>query len=138
VNTKFSSRVDARDYHEPCSVIDLAINMNKIHFFDKQTEEVITIPYFYTPIFLLIYHPPPERGLDKCPGLFLMSTKRERKKAKKLLPAFFQSRFYSPFSWNASSGVTPSCTQAETDPPFTKKVAFPSSSIVIFSSQLPK
>lgn len=43
-STEFISRVDARDYHEPGSVIDLAFNMNKIHFFDKQTEEVITIP----------------------------------------------------------------------------------------------
>lgn len=43
-DTEFISRVDARDYHEPGSVIELAFNMNKIHFFDSETEEVITIP----------------------------------------------------------------------------------------------
>ncbi|MDE1548587.1 ABC transporter ATP-binding protein [Jeotgalibaca caeni] len=43
-NTEFISRVDARDYHEPGSTVELAFNMNKIHFFDKQSEVVITIP----------------------------------------------------------------------------------------------
>ena len=43
-DTEFISRVDARDYHEPGSVVELAFNMNKIHFFDADTEEVITIP----------------------------------------------------------------------------------------------
>ena len=43
-NTEFISRVDARDYHEPGSEVELVFNMNKIHFFDRETEEVITIP----------------------------------------------------------------------------------------------
>lgn len=33
--------VDARDYHEPGTTIDVAFNMNKAHFFDLETEQVI-------------------------------------------------------------------------------------------------
>lgn len=29
--------VDARDYHEPGTTIEVALNMNKAHFFDKET-----------------------------------------------------------------------------------------------------
>ena len=42
--TEFISRVDARDFHSPGEVIDLAFNMNKSHFFDKQSQDVIAIP----------------------------------------------------------------------------------------------
>jgi multiple sugar transport system ATP-binding protein len=42
--TEFICRVDARDFHSPGEVIDLAFNMNKSHFFDKQSQDVITIP----------------------------------------------------------------------------------------------
>lgn len=41
-NTEFISKVDARDFHNPGETIELAFNINKAHFFDKQTEEVIT------------------------------------------------------------------------------------------------
>ncbi|MGO4940936.1 ABC transporter ATP-binding protein [Fundicoccus sp. Sow4_D5] len=40
-DTEFIARVDARDYHKPGEVIDLSFDMNKAHFFDKATEEVI-------------------------------------------------------------------------------------------------
>ncbi|MGT2785888.1 ABC transporter ATP-binding protein [Streptococcus merionis] len=40
-DTEFISRVDARDYHEPGSVVKLAFNMSKAHFFDSQTEKAI-------------------------------------------------------------------------------------------------
>lgn len=43
-NTEFISKVDARDYHRPGEMIDLAFNINKGHFFDKETENVITLP----------------------------------------------------------------------------------------------
>ena len=33
--------VDARDYHNPGDTIDVAYNMNKAHFFDAETEQVI-------------------------------------------------------------------------------------------------
>ncbi|HZK22515.1 MAG TPA: hypothetical protein VFC62_00260, partial [Atopostipes sp.] len=33
--------VDARDYHGPGETIDLAYNMNKAHFFDVETQDVI-------------------------------------------------------------------------------------------------
>src|SRR5699024_1421060 len=33
--------VDARDYHKPGKTIEVAFNMNKAHFFDKETENVI-------------------------------------------------------------------------------------------------
>ena len=42
--TEFISRVDARDFHSPGEVIDLAFNMNKSHFFDMQSQDVIAIP----------------------------------------------------------------------------------------------
>lgn len=42
--TEFISKVDARDYHKPGEMIDLAFNINKAHFFDKETEEVIKLP----------------------------------------------------------------------------------------------
>jgi len=40
-STEFIGVVDARDYHEPGSTIEVAFNMNKAHFFDKETQEVI-------------------------------------------------------------------------------------------------
>ncbi|UJF15765.1 sn-glycerol-3-phosphate ABC transporter ATP-binding protein UgpC [Jeotgalibaca sp. MA1X17-3] len=43
-DTEFISRVDSRDYHKPGSTIELAFNLNKSHYFDIKTEEVITIP----------------------------------------------------------------------------------------------
>src|SRR5699024_4239441 len=33
--------VDARDYHEPGQTLEVALNINKDHLFDIQTEEVI-------------------------------------------------------------------------------------------------
>lgn len=39
--TEYIARVDARDYSEAGTDITLAFNMNKGHFFDKETEEVI-------------------------------------------------------------------------------------------------
>lgn len=41
--TEFISRVDARDFHQPGKKIDLAFNLNKSHFFDKETEEIIEV-----------------------------------------------------------------------------------------------
>ncbi|MEY8445870.1 sn-glycerol-3-phosphate ABC transporter ATP-binding protein UgpC [Enterococcus ratti] len=41
--TEFISRVDARDFHKPKEIVELAFNINKGHFFDKDTEEVITL-----------------------------------------------------------------------------------------------
>ncbi|WP_122645756.1 ABC transporter ATP-binding protein [Enterococcus mediterraneensis] len=43
-DTEFISKVDARDFHKPGETIELAFNINKGHFFDKETEEVITLP----------------------------------------------------------------------------------------------
>jgi multiple sugar transport system ATP-binding protein len=40
-DTEFISKVDARDFHNPGETIDLALNLNKAHFFDFETEEVI-------------------------------------------------------------------------------------------------
>jgi len=40
-DTEFISKVDARDFHEPGEMVDLSFNLNKAHFFDKETEEVI-------------------------------------------------------------------------------------------------
>lgn len=40
-DTEFVSKVDARDFHEPGEMVDLSFNLNKAHFFDKNTEEVI-------------------------------------------------------------------------------------------------
>ncbi|UUX33047.1 ABC transporter ATP-binding protein [Fundicoccus culcitae] len=42
-DTEFIARVDARDYHKPGDQIELGFNMNKAHFFDPQTEEVIRV-----------------------------------------------------------------------------------------------
>lgn len=39
--TEFISKIDARDFHKPGEVIDLAFNINKAHFFDVETEQVI-------------------------------------------------------------------------------------------------
>ncbi|MDT2660536.1 sn-glycerol-3-phosphate ABC transporter ATP-binding protein UgpC [Enterococcus hulanensis] len=39
--TEFVSRVDARDYHRPNEIIEVAFDMNKSHFFDPNTESVI-------------------------------------------------------------------------------------------------
>lgn len=38
---EFIAKVDARDYHKPGDTIDVAIDMNKVHFFDAETENVI-------------------------------------------------------------------------------------------------
>jgi multiple sugar transport system ATP-binding protein len=43
-STEFISKVDARDFHRPGEVVDLAFNINKAHFFDKDSENVITLP----------------------------------------------------------------------------------------------
>ena len=40
-DTEFIAKVDARDYHSPGEMIELAFNMNKSHFFDMETQEVI-------------------------------------------------------------------------------------------------
>lgn len=40
-DTEFISRVDARSDYTPGTNVDLAFNLNKGHFFDKDTEEVI-------------------------------------------------------------------------------------------------
>nr|WP_278842427.1 sn-glycerol-3-phosphate ABC transporter ATP-binding protein UgpC [Melissococcus plutonius] len=39
---EFISKVDARDYHNPGEMVDLAFNISKGHFFDPETEAVIT------------------------------------------------------------------------------------------------
>lgn len=38
---EFIAKVDARDYHKPGDSVDVAIDMNKVHFFDAETENVI-------------------------------------------------------------------------------------------------
>ncbi|MGC6768128.1 ABC transporter ATP-binding protein [Enterococcus sp. LJL128] len=43
-NHEFVSKVDARELHTPGEMINLAFNLNKSHFFDKSTEEVIKLP----------------------------------------------------------------------------------------------
>ncbi|SFH57494.1 ABC transporter ATP-binding protein [Pisciglobus halotolerans] len=40
-DTEFIAKVDARDYHKPGDVAELAFDMNKGHFFDLETQEVI-------------------------------------------------------------------------------------------------
>ena len=40
-DTEFGSKVDARDFHNPGETVELAFDLNKSHFFDKETEEVI-------------------------------------------------------------------------------------------------
>lgn len=39
--TEFISKVDARDFHNPGEFIDLSFNLNKAHFFDADTQNVI-------------------------------------------------------------------------------------------------
>ncbi|MGX7352538.1 ABC transporter ATP-binding protein [Enterococcus canis] len=43
-DTEFISKVDARDFHRPGEVVELAFNINKGHFFDPETENVIKLP----------------------------------------------------------------------------------------------
>ena len=43
-STEFISKVDARDFHKPGEIVDLAFNISKGHFFDKETEQVIKLP----------------------------------------------------------------------------------------------
>ncbi|MDT2822985.1 sn-glycerol-3-phosphate ABC transporter ATP-binding protein UgpC [Enterococcus devriesei] len=43
-STEFISKVDARDFHKPGAQIELAFDMNKAHFFDLETEQVIKLP----------------------------------------------------------------------------------------------
>src|SRR5690625_4868322 len=40
-DTEIRAIVDPQDYHQPGSEIDIAIDMDKAHFFDKETEVVI-------------------------------------------------------------------------------------------------
>ena len=40
-DTEFVSKADARDFHSPGETVELAFDLNKSHFFDKETEEVI-------------------------------------------------------------------------------------------------
>ena len=39
----FVAKVDTRDYHAPGEMVELGFNMNKAHFFDVDTEEVIRL-----------------------------------------------------------------------------------------------
>ena len=39
--TEFISKVDARSTYRPGEIIELAFNLNKAHFFDTETEQVI-------------------------------------------------------------------------------------------------
>lgn len=43
-DTEFISKVDARDFHKPEEMVDLAFNISKAHFFDPETEQVIKLP----------------------------------------------------------------------------------------------
>lgn len=40
-NTEFIAKVDARDFHNPGEMVELAFDMNKGHFFDMETKEAI-------------------------------------------------------------------------------------------------
>ena len=40
-DTEFVSKVDARDFHNPGELVDLAFDLNKSHFFNSETEMVI-------------------------------------------------------------------------------------------------
>src|SRR5699024_2655092 len=40
-DTEMTAIVDAQDYHEPGYEIKIMMDMNNVHFFDKETEEVI-------------------------------------------------------------------------------------------------
>ncbi|MDT2637544.1 ABC transporter ATP-binding protein [Enterococcus dongliensis] len=42
-NTEFISRVDARDFHNPGEIIELAFDISNSHFFDLESEEVISL-----------------------------------------------------------------------------------------------
>ncbi|KRM27355.1 sn-glycerol-3-phosphate ABC transporter ATP-binding protein UgpC [Schleiferilactobacillus harbinensis] len=39
--TEFVARVDARDYHKPGDTVTMAFDLNKAHFFDKETTDAI-------------------------------------------------------------------------------------------------
>ena len=41
--TEFVSKVDARDFHKPGAQVELAFNLGKAHFFDKESGEVIKL-----------------------------------------------------------------------------------------------
>lgn len=41
--TEFVSKVDARDFHKPGAQVELAFNLVKAHFFDKESGEVIKL-----------------------------------------------------------------------------------------------
>lgn len=43
-DTEFVAKVDARNFHEPGAYVDLAFDLNKGNFFDKETEVVIQLP----------------------------------------------------------------------------------------------
>lgn len=43
-DTEFVAKVDARNFHEPGAYVDLAFDLNKGNFFDKETEAVIKLP----------------------------------------------------------------------------------------------
>ncbi|MFC0232649.1 ABC transporter ATP-binding protein [Vagococcus entomophilus] len=43
-DSEFISKVDARDFHAPGEKVALAFNINKAHFFDKDTRQTITVP----------------------------------------------------------------------------------------------
>ena len=43
-DTEFISKVDARDFHKPEEMVDLAFNISKAHFFDPESEQVIKLP----------------------------------------------------------------------------------------------
>jgi multiple sugar transport system ATP-binding protein len=43
-DTEFVAKVDARNFHEPGTSVDLAFDLNKGNFFDKETEAVIKLP----------------------------------------------------------------------------------------------
>ena len=40
-NSEFVAKVNARDHYKPGDELTLGFNMNKAHFFDPETEEVI-------------------------------------------------------------------------------------------------
>ena len=43
-DTEFVAKVDARNFHEPGAYVDLAFDLTKGNFFDKETEAVIKLP----------------------------------------------------------------------------------------------
>ena len=40
-DNEFIAKVDARDYHETGATIELGFDLNKAHFFDKETEKTV-------------------------------------------------------------------------------------------------